>query len=74
MRLDVLIREKIFGKNKDKLRNKSALRLNIVKNENLSFSNNDDDNYFDKDNYETNFNKNISTSFVKRKIKIKNNH
>jgi len=68
LNLDQLIRERLFSKIKSKVRYKSAMKFNVVKDD-INYNN--EKNYFDDDNLVDNYNNNISNSFVIRKIKRK---
>ena len=66
--LDDLIRNHVFGKIKSKARYRSAMKFNVIKDENIKndFIDDDEDNYFNKDLDNHINNKKISTSFIRR--------
>ena len=80
-KVDQLIRDRVFSKIKKKARYQSAMRFNVVKNNN-DFVDDNSDNYESdndenkdlEDNKYNDYNKNISTSYMQRTIKKINVH
>ena len=75
-KVDQLIRDRVFSKIKKRARYQSAMKFNVVKNNN-DFADDNSDNYESdndenkdlEDNKYNDYNKNISTSYMKRTIK-----